>query len=114
MEIRTQNPKQEATGGLVESYIDSRHALVLPLIIVFAAFTVAYSFQVWNSWDQSGQLKVQLGELEKELPRARLVNGKMLELSRDIVNLGKKSFVAQQIVREFNIRVDAGRDSDSK
>lgn len=94
---------------MINSYFNSAYAAIIPLIVVFVALTAAYSLQVESSWGQCRQLKLQIAELEKDLPRAKLVNTKMLELSRDLVELGRKSAPAQQIVREFKIQLDPGQ-----
>jgi hypothetical protein len=94
--------------GVVEAYFTSRLAVFLPLVAVFLALSAAYMLQVKGSLEQRRQLKAQLAEFEKDLPRIQLVNSKMLELSRDLVNLGRGDPLAQQIVREFNIRIDQG------
>ena len=49
----------------------------------------------------------KVAELRKELPRAQLINTKMLELSRDLVLLAKRDPIANQIIREFNLRLDS-------
>ena len=84
----------------------------IPLSAVLLAFSVAYGFQVKNSWDQKQLLQSQLTEFGKELPRIQLVNTKMLDLSRDLVDLSKSSAAARQIIREFNIRLDPKKDSN--
>lgn len=105
MESKADNAKKIGTA---EAYFGSRLAVFLPLVAVFVALSAAYTFQVKSNWEQRRQLQTQLAEFGKDLPRIQLVNTKMMELSRDLVNLGRGNPLAQQIVKEFNIRIDQG------
>jgi hypothetical protein len=99
---------------LIDAYFNSKHAAIVPLIVVFSALLAAYTLQVESSWHQCRQLKLQIVEMEKDLPRAKLVNAKMLEVSRDLIDLSRKSRPAQQIVREFKIQFDPGQGKKEK
>lgn len=101
------------TRGFIDAYFTSKLAVFLPLVAVFAALSAAYGLQVKNNWEQRRQLKIQLAEFGKDQPRIQLVNTKMMDLSRDLVNLGRANPLAQQIVREFNIRIDQTAEKKS-
>ena len=105
MDTRSANSGKE--GSRANLFFSAPLGLVVPILAVFCALALAYLFQVRNSWSKRNQLQLKLAELRKDLPRTQIVNMKMLQLSRDLVALGKRSLLAQGIVREFNIRVDA-------
>ena len=105
MQTQVIDPSEERNGGWLNSYLTPPYSAFLPLIVVFGVLLAVNSIQLWNNWEQKAALNNELHSLRKELPRAKLVNARMLQLSEDLVRLGATSPAAQQIVRDFNIRL---------
>lgn len=77
----------------------------LPIMLVFGTLCAVQALQLVTTLRQAGQIGGQVESLKRDLPRASIVNSKMLELSSDLLKLSRKSPAAAAIVRDFNIQI---------
>ena len=72
--------------------------------LVFLAFAIVYSVQTKAMLDQQRQLKSSLTDLKKVLPQAKVLNGTMGDLSRELLSMAPNDPAARQIVADFKIK----------